>query len=83
MATKFAQKELEAMPESGKIIPAPAAAHGDKGDFLLSCLEFLAGHYGKPFSATAAVNGLPLRDDQLSADPMTRAAEQLGLKADC
>jgi len=42
IATKFAQKELEAMPESGKIIPAPAAAHGDKGDFLLSCLEFLA-----------------------------------------
>ncbi len=80
MADASAQPSQPAARDGGKVIPAPAPT-GHREDALLSCLEFVAGHYGKPFSAGAALNGLPLRDGNLSADLLIRAAERLGLKA--
>ncbi len=75
-----AQLSPPAAKKSGKVIPAPAAP-GQRDDPLLSCLEYVSGHYGKPFSAEAALNGLPLRDGNLSADLLIRASERLGFKA--
>ncbi|NNF80663.1 MAG: type I secretion system permease/ATPase [Rhizobiales bacterium] len=80
MADAPAQVIPDAPKESSKVIPAPAAA-GQRDDPLLSCLEYVTGHYGKPFSAEAALNGLPVRDGNLSADLVIRAADRLGLKA--
>lgn len=80
MTEASAQLSSPAGAQVGKVIPAPAA-QGMRDDPLLSCLEYLAGHYGKPYSAAAALDGLPLRDGQLTADLMIRAAERLGLKA--
>ena len=75
-----AQVTPQAAIQSGKVIPAPAAP-GHRDDPLLSCLEYVTGHYGKAFSAEAALNGLPLRDGSLSADLLIRASERLGFKA--
>ncbi|MEM8686292.1 MAG: type I secretion system permease/ATPase [Pseudomonadota bacterium] len=80
MSDASAQASAPAAKNSGKIIPAPAPAE-QRDDPLLSCLEYVTGHYGKAFSAEAALNGLPIRNDQLSADLLIRAAERLGFKA--
>lgn len=80
MADAPAQVIPEPAKEGGKIIPAPLAP-GQRDDPLLSCLEYVTGHYGKAFSAGAALNGLPLREGNLTADLLIRAAERLGLKA--
>ena len=74
------QAGAPAAKKSGKIIPAPLPPE-QRDDPLLSCLEYVTGHYGKAFSAEAALNGLPLREGQLTADLLIRASERLGFRA--
>ncbi|MEM7425830.1 MAG: type I secretion system permease/ATPase [Pseudomonadota bacterium] len=79
MVTDPAYSDSEYAVQQSKIIPAPAP-RDDNDDPLLSSLEYLCGHYGKPFSRAAAVSGLPLTDGRLSAGLFGRAADRLGLK---
>ncbi len=79
MVNDPAYHDGESPQPRGKIIPAPAP-RGDNDDPLLASLEFLCGHYGKPFSRAAAMSGLPLTDGKLSAGLVGRAADRLGLK---
>jgi len=51
-------------------------------DALLACLEYVAEHFGLPFSRTAALAKLPLAGAHLTVDLLPRAAEQAGLQAE-
>ena len=53
----------------------------DTHDPLLAALEYLAGHHNRPFSKAAVLQGLPLRDGQLTLDLFARGAERLGFEA--
>jgi len=66
-----------ANPVGGMEASSPA---GDN-DPLLACLEYVARELGRPFSAAAVLNGLPLRADRLTVDLVPRAAQRLGLNA--
>lgn len=79
MVTDLAHSEDDFPPPGGKIIPAPAP-RGDHDDPLLAALEYLCGHFGKPFSTAAALSGLPLTDGRLTPGLVSRSADRLGLK---
>ncbi|MEM7299656.1 MAG: type I secretion system permease/ATPase [Pseudomonadota bacterium] len=51
------------------------------GDELLLCLGWLASHFGKPFTAEAALAGLPLESERLTPRLFSRAASHVGLTA--
>ena len=53
----------------------------DVHDPLLAALEYLAGHHGRPFSAAAVLQGLPLQGGLLTLDLFARGAERLGFEA--
>ena len=46
----------------------------DVHDPLLAALEYLAGHHGRPFSAAAVRQGLPLQGGLLTLDLCARGA---------
>ena len=54
---------------------------GAGADPLLSALEYVCGYFRRPFSATAAIHGLPLPDGRLTVGMFARSAAQLGLEA--
>ncbi|MCL6417463.1 type I secretion system permease/ATPase [Aestuariirhabdus sp. Z084] len=75
--TAKAQSDLKsAKPTDASVLPGSAPA-----DPLLNCLVFLTRYYGKPFSAQALGNGLPLENGQLPIQQFSRAAERGGLTA--
>lgn len=63
--------------EAAALDAGAAGAH----DPLLSALEYLAAHHGKPFSADAVLQGLPLPDGRLTPEFFQRGAERLGFEA--
>ena len=79
MVTELAHSNEDFPPGRERFIPAPEP-RGDNDDPLLASLEYLCGHFGKPYSAAAALSGLPLSDGKLSVGLTSRAAERLGLK---
>ncbi len=82
--TGISAKPIDADAVSTDAAPQPAQSISPENfanDPLLACLEFIARHFSKPFSASAVTNGLPLRHDRLSVDLVPRAAARLGLSA--
>ena len=53
----------------------------DEPDDLLTCLQVLAAHHGRPSSATVLTAGLPLIGEKLSPELFIRSAEHIGLSA--
>jgi ATP-binding cassette subfamily C protein LapB len=53
----------------------------DEPDDLLTCLQVLAAHHGRPSSATVLTAGLPLIGEKLSPELFMRSAEHIGLSA--
>jgi ATP-binding cassette, subfamily C, bacterial LapB len=50
-------------------------------DDLLTCLQVMAAHHGRPSSVTVLTAGLPLVGEKLSAELFVRSAEHIGLAA--
>lgn len=50
-------------------------------DSLQGCLAYLVDHYGKRHTLTSLMNGLPLKDNKLTAQLFVRAARRAGLNA--
>ena len=72
------------MEQRQRFLEDPAgveAAATEIHDPLLAALEYLAGHHGLPFSKSAVLRGLPLRDGVLTLDLFVRAADRLGFDA--
>src|SRR5262245_32300188 len=59
----------------------PATAIAEEPDDLLTCLQVLAAHHGRPSSATVLTAGLPLVGEKLSLELFIRSAEHIGLSA--
>jgi ATP-binding cassette, subfamily C, bacterial LapB len=64
--------------------PAEPAAEQSAAvdDPLLCCVEYIAEHFGLPFSRGAALTRLPLVGARLTPELLARAAEQAGLSAE-
>jgi len=64
-----------------KMTEAQSPTKNLANDPLMACLGYIAQHFGKPFSSTYVLNGLPIRHGRISVDLMPRAAAKLGLSA--
>ena len=53
----------------------------DEPDDLLTCLQVLAAHHGRPSSVTVLTAGLPLIGEKLTPELFMRSAEHIGLSA--
>src|SRR5687767_13157172 len=56
-------------------------ALANEPDDLLTCLQVLAAHHGRPSSETVLTAGLPLVGENLSPELFVRSAEHIGLSA--
>ncbi len=77
------KKPVEAMLDKSQspVGESDAAATPSRDAPLLACLAFVARALGLPFSETAVLSGLPVRDGALSVDLFPRAAGRAGLNA--
>jgi len=59
----------------------PAVALPNEPDDLLTCLQVLAAHHGRPSSVTVLTAGLPLIGENLTPELFVRSAEHISLSA--
>jgi ABC-type bacteriocin/lantibiotic exporter with double-glycine peptidase domain len=69
------------LPRGDPVEPA-AEQSAALDDPLLCCVEYIAEHFGLPFSRGAALARLPLAGARLTPELLARAAEQAGLSAE-
>jgi ATP-binding cassette, subfamily C, bacterial LapB len=59
----------------------PADQARPDSDYLLECLQDVAGHYGRSVAPTVLTAGLPLQNGLMTFQLVAKAAERVGLEA--